>query len=307
MVSESTFLAAILASPHDWGPRLVFADWLEERGDSRGELIRLTHEMTRQVCKYRARKENRLRKLLADGAAPISPSVVNSVGMEFVLVPPGQFIMGSPTEEPGRDQDEQQHAVTLTRGFLIGRYPVTQEQWRTVLGDNPSQYSGDRLPVEHVTRVTAERFVERLSARDGRRHRLPTESQWEYACRAGTTSAYFFGAAISTTQAAVNVKTRRRRRTARDRKGPLPVGMFAPNAWGLFDMHGNVWEWCADHYAAFTASPQVDPLIQTTQESFVVRGGSWWNMRGDARSASRHSPTSTGSAVGLRVCLELDE
>jgi formylglycine-generating enzyme required for sulfatase activity len=82
--------------------------------------------------------------------------------------------------------------------------------------------------------------------------------------------------------------------------------MFPPNAWGLHDMHGNVWEWCADHYAPFTADQRTDPLVETTQESFVVRGGSWWNMRGDARSASRHSPTSTGSAVGLRVCLELE-
>jgi uncharacterized protein (TIGR02996 family) len=306
MVNESAFLSAILASPDDWGPRLVFADWLEERGDARAELIRVGYELTRPACKYRARKESRLRKLLADGAAPVAPVVANSIGMEFVPVPPGYFLMGSPPDEPGRDQDEQQHPVSLSHGYLLGRCPVTQAEWRTVLGDNPSYYSGDRLPVEHVTRVMAERFVERLSALDGRRHRLPTEAQWEYACRAGTTSPYFFGVGISTRHAAVGGKTRRRRRTARDQKGPLPVGMFPPNAWGLHDMHGNVWEWCADHYAPFTADQRTDPLVETTQESFVVRGGSWWNMRGDARSASRHSPTSTGSAVGLRVCLELE-
>src|SRR5437763_8606916 len=117
-MNESTFLAAILAAPHDWAPRLVFADWLEERGDPRGELLRLLHELTRPACKYRNRKELRLRNLLAEGVAPIAPLITNSIGMEFVLVPPGHFHMGSPEDEPGRHDDEQRHAVTLTRGFL---------------------------------------------------------------------------------------------------------------------------------------------------------------------------------------------
>jgi uncharacterized protein (TIGR02996 family) len=307
LATESPFLASIVASPHDWGPRLVFADWLEEHSDSRAELIRLLYDLTRPVCKYRIRKEHRLRRLMADGAEPVTPVVVNSIGMEFVVVPPGHFLMGSPEEEPGRDGDERQHPVTLTRGFLLGRYPVTQAQWRAVLGDNPSRYQGERLPVEHVTRVMAERFVERLSARDGRRHRLPTEAEWEYACRAGTSSPYFFGAGISYSVAAVNLRSKRRRKGVRRITGPMEVGLFPQNAWGLYDMHGNVWEWCADHYAPFTAEPQTDPLVQSTLESFVVRGGSWWNIRADARSASRHSPVSTGSAVGLRVCLEIED
>src|SRR5262245_46278944 len=120
MVEESTFLAAIVASPHDWGPRLVFADWLEERGDPRAEMIRLLHELTRPACKYRNRKEARLRSLLSQGLEPVAPVFTNSLGMQFVAVPPGHFVMGSPPHEPGRRDDEQHHAVTLTRGFLIG-------------------------------------------------------------------------------------------------------------------------------------------------------------------------------------------
>src|ERR1043165_1064494 len=135
---ETAFLKAMLADPHDLALRLVFADWLEERGDLRGELLRLTHTLTQAIeVPQRAEKEARMQALLCDGVQPVGPYWTNELGMRFAWVPAGTFLMGSPEQEEERGDDETQHQVTLTRGFWLGVYPVTQEEWQKVMGDNP--------------------------------------------------------------------------------------------------------------------------------------------------------------------------
>lgn len=310
MVDEREFLAAIVAHPHDWAPRLVFADWLEERGDPRGEMIRLLEELTRPKCTYRNRKEARLRELMNEGVAPIAPIITNRLGMEFVAIPPGTFRMGSPEDEHGRHRDEMQHVVTLTCGFFLGRFPVTQEQWQRVRKTNPSHWKGKTQPVDNIDRIRALEWIDLLRKRDGLPYRLPTEAEWEFACRAGASTPFYTGRGITTQQANFNgVKSSRRAKHSKYREKSTAVGSFPPNAFGLFDMHGNVWEWCLDSYAEYSAEAQVDPLVKREAGQFVLRGGSWWNEADRARCAARHSlsATATGSAVGFRVCLSADE
>jgi len=203
-------------------------------------------------------------------------------GMEFVHVSKGTFIMGSPLTEPERGEDEQQHTVTIRKDFWMGRTEVTQEQWKKVLGSNPSshQQCGPKCPVENVTWFDVQEFLGRLNrlSHNGR-YRLPTEAEWEYACRAGTITAFSVGDTLTTKQARFDAVD-----------GPVPVGSFAPNAWGLFDMHGNVWEWTTEWY-------------DSTETKRVIRGGSWYFGADSARCALRytHSPKDRGFSLGFRV------
>jgi formylglycine-generating enzyme required for sulfatase activity len=164
----------------------------------------------------------------------------NSLGMKFVWIPPGSFAMGSPKEEKNRKANETQHKVTLTKGYYMGVYTVTKEEWKAVMGDTPSPDKGKKnLPVETVSWLDCQDFIKSLQEKDKKPYRLPTEAEWEYACRAGTTTPFYFGDTISTKQATFG----------KGKKGysPLnttPVRSFPANAWGLYDMHGNVWQWC---------------------------------------------------------------
>jgi uncharacterized protein (TIGR02996 family) len=288
-MTEDDFHEALRADPHDLVLRLVFADWLEERGDPRGELLRLTHLLTRpDDPPDRTALEERVRRLVADGVGPVGPFVTNAVGLRFAWVPPGTFRMGSPDDEPLRDGDEELHTVTLTRGFFLAVHPVTQAQWRTLMGTNPSATPGDDHPVETVNWDECRTFLERLNWRR-QSYRLPTEAEWEYACRAGTTSPYFFGHtitfALGNYDGDAGTVGRRFARTA-------PVGSYPPNAWGLHDMHGNVYDWCADSFDTYAATPdRTRPLIDPvgsggTQRSF--RGGGWRSRPHWCRSAYRN-------------------
>jgi uncharacterized protein (TIGR02996 family) len=310
MNQEDAFLKAMVDEPGDAGQRLVFADWLDERGDPRGELLRLTHTLTRAVdVPGRAELEARLRTLLAAGVRPVGPFVSNAIGMQLAWIPPGTFLMGSPPTEEGRFRDETQHRVTLTRGFWLGVTPVTQAQWRGVMGSNPSDFKGADLPVEQVSWDDCGKFCTKLAARDGRRYRLPTEAEWEYACRAGTTTPFSFGATISTDQANYDGNyTYGKGKKGVHRRRTTPVGTFPANAWGLFDMHGNVYEWCQDAYGPYPSSDINDPQSYNNGDARVLRGGSCYGMPNGCRSANRagHPPGNRIDICGCRVVLCLD-
>jgi formylglycine-generating enzyme required for sulfatase activity len=239
--------------------------------------------------------------------------------IEYVLVPPGTYQRGSPISEAGAHADERpQHQVTLTRPFYLGRYEVTQAQWTAVMGSNPSRCSdpgpdGDqsRLPVENVSYIM-------IAGEDGLggEHtflgetgcRLPTEAEWEYACRAGTTTPFSFGVTLSTYQANYDCRFLNANGSeGRGRMQTTPAGIYPGNPWGLHDMHGNVWEWCADWYdetAYATCSDGVtDPKGPPLGSSRMVRGGGWSYAPTMHRSAYRDftPPSLADDHLGFRV------
>jgi formylglycine-generating enzyme required for sulfatase activity len=240
---------------------------------------------------------------------------VNSIGMKLVLIPAGEFLMGSPdSDKDALDIEKPQHRVRITRPFCLGVYEVTQGQYREVTGANPSSFKGsDDLPVEQVSWNDAIAFCNKLSEREGLKayyqfgaeaqsggegYRLPTEAEWEYTCRAGSTTRYSFGddAASLGEYAWFN---------ANSGKMTHPVGQKRPNAFGLFDMHGNVWEWCWDGYdaACYARSPVVDPDGPPRASGRVIRGGGWGNAPRVARSAYRYrsTPGHGVNYLGFRV------
>ena len=235
----------------------------------------------------------------------------NSIGMEFVPLPGGKFQMGSPGNEPDRIDTETSHTVTLTQAFRMAAHEVTQEQYEKVMGKNPSHFRGARLPVEQVNHADALQFCRSLSdlpaeKAAGRKYRLPSEAEWEYACRAGTATPFHFGAALNGTQANCNGEFP----YGSDRKGPFlaktsPVGSYPPNAWGLHDMHGNVWEWCADWYGPLQEAGSEDPPGGFQGVSRVLRGGSWSNHGKNCRAADRYGydPVLRRNYLGFRVVL----
>jgi formylglycine-generating enzyme required for sulfatase activity/serine/threonine protein kinase len=235
--------------------------------------------------------------------------VTNSIGMKLVWIPAGEFMMGSPSNEQGRHSDEgPQHKVTISKGFYMGIYEVTQAQWQAVMGSNPSNFKGNNLPVERVCWDDAVEFCEKLSRKEGKTYRLPTEAEWEYACRAGTATPFHTGGTISTDQANYDGDyTYGNGRKGIDRQKTIEVGSFSTNAFGLYDMHGNVLEWCSDWYDEkyYSKSPAIDPQGPSSGSSRVLRGGSWNGYPRYCRSAYRLrlSPVSRGINFGFRVVL----
>lgn len=285
MVEERAFLQAMHEHPENDCLRLAFADLLDGHRDPRGELIRLLHSLTQSAeVADRRRLEDRLRALLASGVKPVGPFITNPVGMRFTWISAGSFLMGSPEDEEGRFSNviaETQHVVTLPSGFYLAIHPVTQVSWRKVMGDNPSYFQGDELPVEQISWDDCHEFLRKLGDLDGCSYRLPTEAEWEYACRGGTTTPSFFGESVSSDQANFNGQVP----YGNEKKGvyrgtTTPVGTFPPNAWGLYDMHGNVEEWCADSYGEFWTGDG---------ENRAVRGGSYSDIGSAMRSAYRPS------------------
>jgi len=230
-------------------------------------------------------------------------------GIEMAWCPPGSFMMGSPAKEEGRQGNEDQSRVRLRRGFWMGRTEVTQEQWETVMGSNPGQIRGENLPVETVSWEDAQEFLAKLNESaplaEGWRWALPTEAQWEYACRAGTERAFHFGAVLDGTQANVNGT----KPYGTNVPGPYvaktaAVGSYEPNAWGLHDMHGNVREWCADWYGDKPPGGS-DPVGPSAGTQRVVRGGNWGFEAQACRAASRSGGALDfrGNGVGLRLAV----
>jgi serine/threonine protein kinase len=253
---------------------------------------------------------------------PLSPPLVNSIGMALRPVPANSFVMGSPESEKGRDPDEPAHEVKITQSFHMGVYEVTQEEFEKVMGDNPSFFTPQQgtgaLPVDSVTWDEAVAFCKKLSELPAekqakRAYRLPTEAEWEYACRSAgrATGPFCQGETLSSDQANFNglhPYGQVARGPALDR--PTPVGSYPPNALGLFDLHGNVWEWCADWYGRdyYEEGPSEDPAGPGEGERRVRRGGSaWFNLGGeDCRCANRDAfpPDVKSRANGFRVVME---
>jgi formylglycine-generating enzyme required for sulfatase activity len=236
--------------------------------------------------------------------------IVNSIGMKFVWIPPGSFMMGSPANEARRGKDEIQHKVTLTKGFYMGVYAVTQEEWQAVMGKNPSFFKGEKnLPVERISWDHCQDFVKKMRDKDKKSYRLPTEAEWEYACRAGTTTPYHFGANITSDQANyLGEIILPFGKKGVFRKKTTPVGGFPANAWGLHDMHGNVWQRCQDWYGEYPPKDVVDPQGPNTGTDRVMRGGAWGVTPDYLRSGCRYKlvPTWGDDAIGLRVCFSLE-
>jgi sulfatase modifying factor 1 len=229
---------------------------------------------------------------------------------EFVLIQPGTFMMGSPEDEVGRFDDETLHEVTITKPFYMQTTPVTQKQWKAVMGNNPSYYKGDNLPVERVSWDDCQEFIQRLNQSDDGIYRLLTEAEWEYACRAGTSTPFGIGNGCDLDITQANFDGRYPYGKGAEgiyRAATVPVKSFAPNAWGLYDMHGNVWEWCQDWYGDHPKGAVSDPQGPDSGEYKLLRGGSWYYFAKDCRSAIRlnESPENGYSDIGFRLVREI--
>jgi formylglycine-generating enzyme required for sulfatase activity len=239
----------------------------------------------------------------------------------MVRINGGTFMMGSPASEPDRSDDEVQHIVTVS-SFYMGKYEVTQREWREVMGSSPSRFRGDDLPVECVSWYDAVEYCNKRSQREGlaaaysiygtnvtwnknaNGYRLPTEAEWEYACRAGTITPFSTGNNITTSQANYNGNYPYNGNTKGTyREKTTPVGSFVPNAWGLYDMQGNVSEWCWDWYGHYARGAQTDPMGARSLPFRVHRGGAWNDVARRLRSACRFSsiPDSRVYYVGFRL------
>lgn len=228
----------------------------------------------------------------------------HGVILEMVYIVGGTFLMGAAAEEiDSTDSERPQHSITLP-SFYIGKYPITQAQWQAVMGDNPSHFRGANRPVEQVSWYDSVIFCEKLSELTRHDYHLPYENQWEYACRAGTTTPFCYGKTI-TSELANYDGTRIYAKGARGqyRGETTPVGSFPPNAWGLYDVHGNVWEWCRDIWRQDYAGG----IEETNRGKCVFRGGSWSGYPRWVRSAYRYGCDSKGryDNVGVRVARAL--
>ncbi|AKB25032.1 serine/threonine kinase [Methanosarcina sp. MTP4] len=243
--------------------------------------------------------------VLGWGGGPGNPETyTNSIGMEFVHVPEGEFMMGSPSGERGTDADESPvHKVTIEEPFYLGKYEVTQEQWQKVMGNNPSHFKGDRLPVERVSWEEAREFIQKLNEMEKTdKYRLPSEAEWEYACRAGSDARYSSGYDVSTLGEHAWYDANSEDKTH-------PVGQKKENPWGLYDMHGNVWEWVQDGWHdSYYGTPSDGSARESSSNSLKVRrGGSWEGSAGYCRAANRGNSGSgyRSSGLGFRVLKEL--
>jgi len=250
--------------------------------------------------------------------------VTNSIGMKFRLIPAGEFWMGAvPGDDEANDDESPRHRVEITKPFYLGVYEVTQEQWQRVMGTTVRQQrdkvdkswtmrgEGSSYPIYYVSWGEAVAFCEKLNHREDGNYRLPTEAEWEYACRAGAPTKYYWGDSNSES---VMKQYAWYEKNADDwywtsphaaREGTQPVGQKLPNAWGLYDMSGNVWEWCSDWYdkGYYNRSPSVDPRGPSSGDLRVLRGGSWLIVPRVLRSSFRlrYTPVPRDGNIGFRI------
>jgi uncharacterized protein (TIGR02996 family) len=332
-MNEDAFLDSLRDDPADELTWQALADWLDDSGQGqRAELLRLTRRMLPTPVSERGETSRRHEDLLRAGVRPVVVERSNSIGMRFVLIPAGTFLMGSPPEEEERNEDEALHEVRITRPFWLGVHPVTQGQWKAVMGSNPSWFSRDHggkndvngvsdadldlFPVETVSWEDAQEFLKKLAAlndeaKNGREYRLPSEAEWEYSCRGGADVKYPFCLARPTSSlSSAQANFDGNHPDGGAEEGPYlertcRVGNYEANPFGLFDMHGNVWEWCHDWYGDYTVEPATDPSGPSRGSYRVSRGGSWINAAWRCRAALRFwdGPEDRLNYLGFRVAL----
>jgi formylglycine-generating enzyme required for sulfatase activity len=243
----------------------------------------------------------------------IELALPGGVKMPFAYCPPGEFLMGSPASEKDRRDDELQHRVGISKGFYMGVSPVTQAQWQAVMKNNPSHFKGDARPVEQVSWDDTQTYCQALNALQsaGASVRLPTEAEWEYACRGGTTTPFYFGSQLNGTQANCNGTPYGTSTMGPYLEETTPVGAYAakfPHPWGLSDVHGNVWEWCSDWYDSdyYKRRSTTDPRCDDSgRKRRVLRGGSWLYGARRCRAARRrdNGPANRTADIGFRLLL----
>ncbi len=331
-MTEYDFLETILSDPTDSTPRLVYADWLDELGDPRGELLRIQEELRQLEVPNRERVEARMRELLSAGVEPLTITKTNELQMKFTLIFPGEFWMGSPRNETGRHPREDLHPVRISEPFYLGCHQLTERDFFWLYDQESEELSVqltgtrrlepqlfswfdglilcnrlnkmERLPVQYrLTDIQREardpqpiRSAE-VAWLDTKGYRLPTEAEWEFACRAGTTTATPYGDSLSRTDANF--------RGSKRKAGPK-VGVHPPNGFGLYDMIGNAWEWCwdwlDDNY--YRESLRVDPAGPEHGRYRVARGGGIHSSIQSCRSAFRNRLTpSNNTDACLRLVL----
>lgn len=229
----------------------------------------------------------------------------NNISIPLVFIPPGRYWRGSPSDEIGRKSDETRHKVILSTPFYIGKYEISQNQWKTVMEYNPSFFKGGNLPVERVSWKDCHRFCHKLGLR------LPTEAEWEYACRAGTTTPFNMGHGYNITHDEVNYNAYYPYASFPQgifREKPIEIGQLKnKNAWGAMDFHGNVWEWCYDSYGKYPQEDVVDPEGDVFDLYRVTRGGGWSAYSINCRSAdrSKNEPGFRFIYLGFRIVKDL--
>jgi formylglycine-generating enzyme required for sulfatase activity len=224
--------------------------------------------------------------IMVMGCLAFNGYATNSLGMEFVLIKPGKFMMGSPEDESGRYTGEGLHSVNLTNPFYLQTTEVTQAQWKALMGKNPASHKGcgGTCPVEQVSWKDAQQFIQKLNQKEGtHKYRLPTEAEWEYACNLDPIG-WYCGNSNNRIQ---------------------PVGGKKPNAWGLYDMHGNVQEWCQDWFGTYPDDEVINPKGPKKGSYRAMRGGVWYSPARDCRSASRFGspPHYRFQHIGFRLCM----
>ena len=243
---------------------------------------------------------------------PAKESITKPLDRKFNKIPAGTFLMGSPESEPGRDSDEDQHKVTITKAFYMQTTEVTQGQWTAVMGTEPwkgkpTGKEGPNNAATYVSWVDAIAYCEKLSEKEGKTYRLPAEAEWEYACRAGTKTAWSFG---DDEKVLGDYAWHAKNAYDIDEKYAPQVGLKKPNAFGLYDMHGNVYEWCHDYYEEdyYKQSPAKDPPGPASGSFRVLRGGSWFGSSHLTRSALRYGYDAgyRNFYYGFRLVRELD-
>jgi uncharacterized protein (TIGR02996 family) len=300
---EETLLTSLLDDPTDTLAWLALADWHEENGQLlQAEFLRLQWALTGQLDDpERPKKERRQCELLAQGVKPATPRydlpLRRGLAIRFQLIPPGEFWMGSDETPSARGFEGPRHKVSLTRPYFLATTPVTQSQWYAVMRTRPALFRGPLRPVERVNWDDAVEFCQVLSQRAGLTLRLPSEAEWEYACRAGISAEYYHGQ-----------KEKAELIAWFGHRSTQPVARLRPNGWGLYDMLGNVWEWTADAFRNYPRRglPRRNPRQRRASSYRVARGGSYSNPENCCRCAARICFAGGGrnDFIGFRPVLE---